>query len=362
MGATLRTNHVERVLEAMRTENLEAMLFTSSDTVQWMTGFTGSSGQVLLARDKGEFITDSRYTIQAHEQVKDLPTVTQTPGTAQADFLSERVRSFGVQRLGFEASAVNFAAYQEWSEKFSGIELVPVKNLIGPLRSIKMPEEVEAIRRACKLADKCIEYIQRHIQVGISEYELGLEVEFFYRRNGAEVGFEPIVASGERSARPHGRPSDKKIERGDFVTIDCGARLDGYCSDITRTFVVGEASERHKAVYDAVLDAEVTAIQAIKPGLSGKEVDQVARDVLERHGLAQFFGHGLGHGLGRLVHDAGSLSPRSDTVLEPGMVLTVEPGVYIEGFGGVRIEDDIVVTPNGCEVLTSYPKDLIVLP
>lgn len=362
MGTTVRTNQVERVLKAMASQNLDAMLFTSSDTVQWMTGFTGSSGQVLLAGGKGELVTDSRYTIQAHEQVKDLPTVTQTPGTAQADFLAERVREYGITKLGFEAMAVNYATYQEWTEKFAGVELVPVNNLIGPLRSVKMPEEVEAIRRACKLADKCIEYIQRHIQVGVSEYEIGLEIEFFYRRNGAEVGFEPIVASGERSARPHGRPSDKKIERGDFVTIDCGAKLDGYCSDITRTFVVGEASERHKTIYNAVLEAEVASIQAIKPGLPGKEVDQIARNVLAKYNLAQYFGHGLGHGLGRLVHDAGSLSPRSDTILEPGMVLTVEPGVYIEGFGGVRIEDDIVVTETGCEILTSYPKELIILP
>lgn len=362
MGTTVRTNHVERVLKAMATEGLDAMLFTSSDTVQWMTGFTGSSGQVLLSDGRGEFITDSRYTIQAHEQVADLPTITQTPGTAQADFIADRIRSLGIAKLGFEASAVNYATFQEWSDKFSGVTLIPVKNLVGPIRSVKMPEEIEAIRRACKLADKCIEFIQRHIQVGVSEYDIGLEIEFFYRRNGAEVGFEPIVASGERSARPHGRPSEKRIERGDFVTIDCGAKLDGYCSDITRTFVVGEASVRHKTIYNAVLEAEIAAIRAIRPGISGKEVDQVARDILAKYDLAQYFGHGLGHGLGRLVHDSGSLSPRSDTILEPGMVLTVEPGVYIEGFGGVRIEDDIVVTQDGCEVLTSCPKDLIVLP
>lgn len=362
MSAAVKTNQVERVLKAMEADGLDAMLFTSSDTVQWMTGFTGSSAQVLLAGGRGEFITDSRYTIQAHEQVRDLPTVTQTPGSAQADFIAERIKNFGISRLGFEASAVNYATFQDWQEKFAGVELVPVKNLIGPLRSVKMPEEVEAIRRACKLADKCIEYIHRHIQAGVSEYEIGLEIEFFYRRNGAEIGFEPIVASGERSARPHGRPSEKKIERGDFVTIDCGAKLDGYCSDITRTFVVGEASGRHREVYEAVLEAEVAAIEAIKPGLSGKEVDQVARDILAKYDLAQYFGHGLGHGLGRLVHDAGSLSPRSDTILEPGMVLTIEPGVYIEGFGGVRIEDDIVVTEHGCEVLTSYPKELAILP
>jgi Xaa-Pro aminopeptidase len=200
------------------------------------------------------------------------------------------------------------------------------------------------------------------IQPGVSEYDIGLEIEFFFRRSGAEVGFAPIVASGPNSARPHAHPTERKLAVGDFVTLDIGCKLDGYNSDMTRTFVVGEASDRHREIYDLVLKAEVECIEMLKPGANGRDVDGRAREILDEKDLAKYFGHSLGHGLGRAVHDYGRLHISADQPIEVGQVWTVEPGVYIEGFGGVRIEDDVLVTENGPKILTHYPKDLRILP
>jgi Xaa-Pro aminopeptidase len=225
----------------------------------------------------------------------------------------------------------------------------------------KSPQEVERIRAACRLTDACLEYLLPLIRPGVAESALQLEVELFLRRHGATAAFSPIVVSGERSARPHGTPSEKPLEVGDFVTFDIGARLDGYCSDITRTFVIGEASERHIEVYEQVLKGQLAALDALQPGANGKEVDLLVRAILDEKSFAAYFGHSLGHGLGALVHDAGRLSQTTEQPIEVGQVWTVEPGVYIEGFGGVRIEDDVLITERGAEVLTHFPKRLMIL-
>jgi Xaa-Pro aminopeptidase len=357
----MELSQLDRIREAMVRENIGAMLLTNMDSIAWATGFTGSNAQVILTASDGLFITDSRYTIQAHEQVEGLAVVTQTFGSTQADFLADQIRRLGIEKLSFESGFVTVSVFDDWKKKFEGVELSPATNFVGPLRCIKLPHEVEKIKVACKMADACMEHVIRMIQPGAAEWDIGLDIEFFFRRQGAGLAFEPIVVSGERSARPHGSASQKKLEVGDFITLDFGCQVDGYNSDITRTFVVGELTERHERVYNQVLKANQTAIAAIQPGKTGKEIDQLARDVLAEADMAQYMGHGLGHGLGRLVHDFGGLSQRSDTVLAPGMVMTVEPGVYIEGFGGVRIEDDIVVTESGAEVLTCFPKKLLVL-
>lgn len=352
-----------KVTSKTKERALPGMLLSDINSVQWATGFTGSNGIVLTNGSDGVFITDSRYTIQAQQQVKDVPVISfAATESTMADMIAKEARRMGLTEIGFESQSVTVATQMDWDEKLGGIELLPTKDFVAPLRAVKTPEEVAIIRRACALADKTLEHVMRLIQPGVSEYEINLEIEFFIRRNGAGIAFEPIVVSGERSAFPHGRASDKKLAVGDFVTIDMGANVDGYNSDITRTFVVGEASERHREVYGAVLKAQLAALDAMKPGVSGKAVDQASRDALAEFGLDKYFGHGLGHGLGRLVHDSGSMSPRSETILEPGMVLTVEPGVYIEGFGGVRIEDDVVVTEAGIDILTHFPKELLVLP
>lgn len=352
---------LERLRARMAERGVEAMLITSIGDVAWLTGFTGSFGQVFVTPDRAVFITDSRYAIQAADEVRGMDLVTfgspRTAGDAVRDVLAQA----GATRVAFE-TAMTYREYLSLRDKLEGIELVPVEDLVMPLRLVKSPEEIDKIRRACGLADACMEHAFRMIQPGVAEYDIGLDIEFFIRRNKAELGFAPIVVSGPNSARPHGRPSERRLAEGDFVTLDLGACLEGYCSDITRTVVVGHASPEHVRVYTAVKNALEAALEALRPGVDGREVDGKAREVLRAEGLDQYFGHGLGHGLGRAVHDGGRLSSNAEQRIEPGQVWTVEPGVYIEGFGGVRIEEDVLVTETGIEVLTKTPRELTILP
>jgi Xaa-Pro aminopeptidase len=351
---------MQRLREAMGEAGFSALLVSDPTNVRWLTGFTGSYARVIVAAEDAVFVTDSRYTIQAQEQVREIRTESFASPTDGDVFTGEQARSLGVGKLAFESASTTYGTWQKWTEKF-GVELEPAPDLISKLRMIKSVEEIEKIRRACALADACFEHVTRMIQPGVTEYDLALEIEFYMRRQGASIAFPSIVVSGERSARPHGVPSEKALAPGDFVTMDFGANLDGYNSDITRTVVVAEASPRHKEVYETVLEAQMEALHAIRPGRPAKEVDAVARDILGTRDLAKYFGHGLGHGLGLLVHDGGRLSTTSEDIIQVGQVWTVEPGVYLPDFGGVRIEDDVAVTENGIEILTHSTKELLVL-
>jgi Xaa-Pro aminopeptidase len=353
--------NLQRMQQALRDAQSPAFLVSNLSSVQWLTGFTGSAGIAIVTPDTGLLITDSRYTLQAAEQCADMPSRTFSNPTSQNDFLYEQMQSLQIRRIGYDEENVTVANLRRWTEKFEGIELFPMQDPVATLRMVKSAEEVRRIREACRLTDACLEHILPMVRPGITEYDLLIEVEVFLRRQGSETAFPAIVVSGERSARPHGQPSQKRLEVGDFVTFDIGARFEGYCSDITRTVVVGEASDRHREVYAQVLKAQTAALEALKPGANGREVDALARRILDEKGLAPFFGHGLGHGLGALVHDSGRLSSSSDQTIETGQVWTVEPGVYLEGFGGVRIEDDALVTHDGVEVLTHFTKELLVV-
>lgn len=354
--------NLSRLQQRLAERELPAMLISDMSNIQWATGFTGSFAFLIVRPADALFISDSRYTVQAKEQVKDAEIQTFASPVNGADFLAEHIKRLGIQKLGFESQNVTYATYAQWKEKLAPTELIPVSDFVEPLRLVKTADEIEKIRRACALADNCFDHVVRLIQAGVSEYDIGLDIEFFFRRQGADLAFPPIVVSGERSARPHGRASEKKLEHGDFVTLDFGAKLDGYNSDITRTVVVEDAGERHRQVYNAVLRAQTAALEAMKPGVRTADVDKLSRQVLAEDDLDKFFGHGLGHGLGSVVHDGGRMNSTSETILAPGQVWTVEPGVYIEGFGGVRIEDDVVVTDDGIEILTHSPKALMVLP
>lgn len=346
----------------MAEAGVEALLVSEINNVGWATGFKGSSGWAIVKPDGGRFLTDSRYTLAAREEVTELPSATYANPTTATEFLKRQIDELGIGKLWFESHYVTYATYSDWAKAFAPVELVPAPDLLMPLRMVKTPEEVQKIRQACKLTDACLEHVSPRIQTGVSEYDIALEIEFYIRRSGAELAFAPAVVSGERSARPHGKPSERTFRRGDFVTLDFGAKLDGYCADMTRTFVIEEATDRHREIYNQVLKAEVEAIKAMKPGLAARDVDALSRRILAEKDLDSYFGHGLGHGLGRVVHDGGRMSPTSEDILVQGQVWTVEPGVYIEGFGGVRIEDDVVVTADGVEVLTASPKELTVLP
>ena len=354
---------LERLQAKLAEDGLEALLVTDIANVRWLTGFTGSAGTMLAAPDRACFFTDGRYTIQAGEQVGPLmevrTTTTEAPLAAQ---VAELAGQWGLSSIAFDGDAVTVNTYRQWTEKIPGVELKPVQDPCAVLRMVKTPEEVAKIRDACRLTDAAFQHVLRLIQPGVAEYDIHLEIEFFLKRQGAELAFDPIVVSGARSALPHGKASEKKLEIGDFVTMDFGAKLDGWCADLTRTVAVGRADDRMREVYGQVLEAQRAAIDALRDGANGKDVDTLAREVLARKDLARYFTHGLGHGLGTVVHDHGRLSQTADMRIECGQVWTVEPGVYIEGFGGVRIEDDVWVTEDRPVILNEAPKELLILP
>lgn len=355
-------SNLNRLRQKLSDLQIDALLVTDIANVKWLTGFTGSSGVALVTAEQAMFITDSRYTLQAEEQVKEMPTRWFQSPTLLEEFLAQQVAEMGILKLWFESSSVTYSTYQKWSERFAGVELVGAPDVIPGLRMVKTADEIAKIRAACAVADACFEHVLRLIQPGVSEWDINMDIEFFIRRQGYELAFDPIVVSGERSARPHGKASEKKLEVGDFVTMDFGAKVDGYCSDITRTVVVGKATDRHYEMYNQVLKAQLASIEFMRPGVRAADVDALARKVFDELDLAKFFGHGLGHGLGSVVHDTGRMSATSNDVLEVGQVWTVEPGVYVPGFGGVRIEDDVVVTASGVENFMKSTKELLVLP
>lgn len=354
--------NVDRLREALAEKELPAIVISGMPAVYWLTGFTGSFGMAIVTPDGGVFLTDSRYTLQAGEQCTDLPTDSFRNPKKAEEFLKEHVAQFGLTKLAFDQNSVTVGTLDKWSKQMTDVELVPVDDPIDDLRMIKSPEEVAKLRRVCRLADAAVEHLLERVKPGVSEQQLLWALEDFLRPQGATLAFAPIIAGGPNSARPHGTPGERCFEPGDFITFDLGARIDGYNSDITRTVVLGPATNRQREVYEHLLKAQVACIDAMKPGAKGTEVDALARQILDEKELGQYFGHGLGHGLGALVHDTGRLSPVIDFEIHAGQVWTIEPGVYIEGFGGMRIEDDILITEDGCEVLTSFPKELIEIP
>lgn len=339
-----------------------AALIQNPESVRYLTGFSGSSAVLAVTGDRALFLTDSRYRTQAREECAGVEFRLIASSAGYADATAELVRELGSQVVGFEADFLTVSGLRELQEKAPGITLRPLDNLVLPLRRIKDPEELRRIEAACAIADRAFARLLPQVRAGAVERELAAELEYLMKREGAErEAFETIVASGVRSALPHGRATGKRLEAGDLVTFDFGARLEGYCSDITRTVVVGRATDRQREVYGVVREALAAATAAIRAGADARTVDAVARDLIAARGFGAHFGHGLGHGLGRAVHDHPGFSPRAELTLEAGMVLTVEPGIYIEGWGGVRIEDDVVVTADGCRVLTGTERELMEL-
>jgi len=350
---------LDRLRESLSDLDLSAMVLSNMPSIRWLTGFSGSFGLVVVTADSGVLITDSRYTLQAAEQCSVLPTVSFANPKRSEEVLREQVEKLGIRRLGLDHNHVTVAARQKWQDQMPGVELIPVDDPVDQLRMIKSSAEVDLIRAACRITDDALEMLLAKLRPGVSERELFWVFEDFLRQHGATAAFPPIIVSGPNTARPHGEPGDRRLESGDFITFDIGARRNGYCSDITRTVVLGTASDRQREVYEQLLKAQQACVVAMKPGINGRDVDALARRILDEKSLGQYFGHGLGHGLGALVHDTGRLSPVSDQLIEAGQIWTIEPGVYIPDFGGARIEDDIAITDSGCEVLTHFPKHLI---
>ena len=346
--------------EKLDGHEIDGILLTAPHSLRYITGFSGSNGCALVSRDAAVFITDFRYKTQAEEQVKGFERRVAKSELfkelAVVDWFQEK------RRLGFESTHISVQQQQQLEELLPPTDLVPVKELIEQISTVKEEEEIDKIRRAVEISDAAFGEILDVLRPGVREVEVAAELEYRMRKMGSErVPFDAIVVSGARSALVHGEPGQKELQQGDLVTMDFGARVEGYCSDFTRTVVVGKADEWQREIYEVCHEAQQAAEEAAKAGMLAAELDGVARRIIAAAGYGDYFGHGLGHGLGLEVHEPPRLSPKGDLRLEPGMVATLEPGIYLPGKGGVRIEDVVVIRENGCEVLTGAKRELIEL-
>lgn len=347
---------LKRLRDSMKNMKFDAVLITKPENRRYISGFTGTSGIAVITLENAWFITDFRYKDQAVTECKGFEILLHTPEKTVYDILNE----LSIKRIAFEDEHMTVNAYNTYKSNMPNVEFMPINQLVEGLRLQKTDDEIEAIRKSASITDAAFNHILTFVKVGMVEKEVALELEMFMKKQGASaLSFDIIVASGWRSSLPHGRASEKVIEAGDFVTMDFGCVYNGYCSDMTRTIVMGKANDKQKTIYSTVLKAQEAALNAIKPGISGKEADKVARDIITEEGFGEYFGHGLGHGVGLEVHEAPRLAPIGEKILEKNMVVTDEPGIYIPEFGGVRIEDLIVVTEDGCERLSTSPKHLI---
>lgn len=348
---------IKRVKQLLTNFEGDAVIISESKNRYYYSGFTGTEATLLLTADESYIFTDSRYHIQAREQAADFTLVDSAKHSA-AEFINEKK----LVHVGFEEETTSVRSYNRLIEKLEKCTVEGISALIKNQRKIKDAKEIEYIKKAAEIADSAFLYIINEIKPDRTEKELALELEFYMRKNGAEgLSFETIFASGLRSAMPHGVASGKKIEYGDLVTIDFGCTYHGYCSDMTRTVAVGSISDEQRKIYEIVLKAQLAAKDAIRSGAVASKVDGIARGIIAEAGYDKNFGHGLGHSLGLDIHEFPSLSPKSEETLLSGMLITDEPGIYVEGLGGVRIEDLLLVTEDGCENLTTSPKELIIL-
>ena len=331
----------------------EAVLITSYPNIFYYSGFTSEDAYLIITKDSSLLLTDSRYTIQAKQQSSSYEV-------CEISKTESIIKSLKQQILCIEEDVVSISQFSKLQGY--GKKVKPFSKTIKYPRRVKEKEEIRKIAQAEELGDRAFSYVLDLIKPGKTEKEIAIELEFFMRRNGAsKLSFDTICASGVRSAMPHGVASDKIIEKGDFLTLDFGCVLDGYCSDMTRTVVVGEATQRQKEIYQIVLDAQKSVLDSLRAGISGKDADKLARDIIDKAGYKDNFGHGTGHSVGVEIHELPSLSPKSKDILEAGNIVSVEPGIYIEGFGGVRIEDLVQISAENALNLTKSEKDLLII-
>ena len=335
------------------------MLVTNFTNVTYLTGFTGDDSYLLVAAKDTILVSDPRYTTQIEEECPDITASIRPPGKNMLDGVAEVVRTTKAANLSVEADSMTVALFGQLQAKLPKNKLVPAAGLVEQLRVIKDKHEIDEICLAARYAEKAFAVLRATLRPERTEKEIAADLEYQLRLLGARgCSFPPIIAVGARAALPHAQPTDQKIGDGDFVLVDWGATARHYKSDLTRVLITGKISPKLERVYSVVLRAQEQAIAAIKPGRTGREVDAVARGLIADAGFGRHFGHGLGHGLGLDIHEAPRLAAAAEQVLMPGMVVTVEPGIYLPGWGGVRIEDDILVTKTGYEILTSVPKKL----
>ena len=338
---------------------IDALLVTDLVNVRYLTGFSGTAGQVFLTPSRAVFLTDPRYEARAEALVEAAEI--QIYLSRLTERLAPLVESSKVERMGIEARTMTVDARDDLGSRLPSTTLISTRGLVEEMRRVKDAGEIELLRAAVALGDRAFTWVLDRLKPGVTERSIAVDLEMQMRRWGAEeVSFPPIVGSGELSAHIHHTPTERKLQKGDLVLLDFGCRKDGYCSDLTRTVVLGPATDQQHETYQLVLQAQLAGIAATRPGAAGTDVDSAARTIIEAAGRGENFGHGLGHGVGLEVHEDPRLNRISEHTLMPGDVVTVEPGVYVQGTGGVRIEDCVVVTESGCDVLGTAPKDELI--
>jgi Xaa-Pro aminopeptidase len=346
---------ISRLKRVMRSEGIKALLVTKRENVRYLTGFTGSAGSVLIASGRSRLITDFRYKLQARGEAAGVEVLIQKTDMPAA--LYDAAGRAGAKTLWFDESSLTIEGLKKLRKQ--GLTLKGHRDIVAELRLRKDNHELTSIRKAIRRAEESFCEIKKLVRPGARERDLAMRLEFLMREKGArKAAFDTIVASGVNGAMPHAAVTDRRLKKGDLVTIDFGAEADGYYCDITRTVCVGPPSRRQREIHVLVLNAQQAAIKSVRTGMSCKAVDAVARDIIKNAGHGDHFGHGTGHGIGLMVHEGPSISPLSRDRVEQDMIFTVEPGVYVPGWGGVRIEDMVLVTESGVRALTTLPREL----
>jgi len=359
--ADARPRRIAALVDGLSSAHLDGLLLTGLSNIRYLTGFSGSSALVVVTARDVLLITDFRYQTQVTEEVGDLARVVIEPASLWTG-LWQQLAQLNVKVMGFETAHIQHREFQRLMEAGARWQWRPTADLVETLRERKDDDEVARITAAAGVATRALERTLPQLQVGMSELEVAGTLEKALRDEGSEgFPFPSIVASGPRSALPHARSSARTLERGDFLLMDFGAEVDGYCSDITRTVVMGKASDEQRALYEIVREANALASSGVRAGMSGRDADAIARHYIDRAGFGELFGHSLGHGIGLEVHEAPRLARTADAGLPDGAVVTIEPGVYRPGWGGVRIEDDVVLDADGPRILTDFPRELLEL-
>ena len=351
---------LQEVRKQLETARLDGLLVSHLPHVRYLTGFSGSNGLCVMTLSKQFFFTDSRYHEQSKSEIDGFEII------VTSDTLLKAARKRGMlngrKKIGFESQYLSVSTFENLKKLFPTASLVSKCSVIENIAAVKEESEIEAIKQAAAITDRVFKKVLLALKPGVRELDIAAEISYWHQRLGADGdAFESVVASGPRGALPHGRATEKKIRRGEFVTLDFGCKYKGYNSDLTRTVAVGMPTEHGRRIYRIVLEAQCKAVEATRPAVPARHLDRVARNHIRQKGFGKYFSHSLGHGLGIEIHEPLRLSVKSKDVLQVGNVFTIEPGIYIRGFGGVRIEDDVVVRDSGCEVITKSPKELMIV-
>lgn len=353
-------SRIDAVRMLLQSRRLDGLVVTHLPHVRYLCGFSGSNGLLFITRNKALFATDGRYAEQVRTEVHDATVV--IGAGPLVDVIAPSLRFPRGARIGYDPDLTTVAGLQRLKSRFPKVRWTANGGLLDPLISVKDAGEIVLLKRAIAISERVFGEILPILVPGVRESEVAARISYLHKLHGADGdGFESIVASGPRGALPHARPTDRRIRKGELVTIDFGCRYHGYHSDITRTLAIGRPSAKLKQLYKAVLDAQLTSLMAVRAGVPARAVDAEARRVFRSYRLLSSFRHSLGHGLGLQIHESPRVAPTSPDILRDGHVVTIEPGLYVAGVGGVRIEDDVIVRPHGCELLTTLPKELIVL-